>query len=93
LVRTGGQHTWKLSSILRQRNTQTHRSKTMTPYELRFEIFKQAYAHANDEYFASYNIVDNHNQTTESKWDYPTFPSYEKIESLADKINNFVSSK
>jgi hypothetical protein len=30
----------------------------MTPYELRFEIFKQAYAHANDEYVAGYNIVD-----------------------------------
>jgi hypothetical protein len=65
----------------------------MTPYELRFEIFKQAYAHANDEYVASYNVVDNHNQNTESKWDYPTFPSYEKIEDLAFKINEFVSTK
>ena len=68
----------------------------MTPYELRFEIFKQAYAHANDEYVAGYNIVDNHNhdQNTEiDKWNYPPFPSYEKIEELAEKINNFVSSK
>jgi hypothetical protein len=65
----------------------------MTPYELRFEIFKQAYAHANDEYLAEYNIVDNHNQNTGSKWNYPSFPSYEKIEQLAEKINNFVSSK
>ena len=68
----------------------------MTPYELRFEIFKQAYAHANDEYLASYNIVDNHNhnQNTEiDKWNYPPFPSYETIEALAEKINNFVSSK
>jgi hypothetical protein len=77
-------------------NTETHRRKQMTPYELRFEIFKQAYAHANDEYLASYNIVDNHNlnQNTEiDKWNYPPFPSYEKIEQLAEKINNFVSSK
>ena len=65
----------------------------MTPYELRFQIFKQAYLHANDEYIAQYNIVDNHNQNTGNKWDYPLFPSYEKIETLAEKINNFVSSK
>jgi hypothetical protein len=65
----------------------------MTPYELRFEIFKQAYAHATDEYHAEYNIVDNHNQNTGSKRNYPSFPSYEKIEQLAEKINNFVSSK
>ena len=73
--------------------THTHRSKTMTPYELRFEIFKQAYVHANDEYLAAYNVVDNHNQNNETKWNYPPFPSYEKIEQLAEKINNFVSSK
>lgn len=65
----------------------------MTPYELRFEIFKQAYAHANDEYLTRYNIVDTYNQNTGSKLDYPSFPSYEKIEALAEKINNFVSSK
>lgn len=65
----------------------------MTPYELRFEIFKQAQVYANDEYIAQYNIVDNHNQNTGSKWDYPSFPSYEKIEELANKINDFVSSK
>ena len=65
----------------------------MTPFELRFEIFKQAYAHANDEYLASYNIVDNHNLSNETKWNYPPFPSYETIEALAEKINNFVSSK
>jgi hypothetical protein len=68
----------------------------MTPYELRFEIFKQAYHHANDEYVAGYNIVDNHNhnQNTEiDKWNYPPFPSYEKIEELATKINDFVSNK
>ena len=71
----------------------THKRKQMTPYELRFEIFKQAYAHANNEYLAAYNIVDNHNQNNEKKWDYPSFPSYERIEELADKINSFVSSK
>lgn len=65
----------------------------MTPYELRFNIFKQAYAHANDEYVASYEIVREHNENSDIKWDYPPFPSYEKIEKLAEKINTFVSSK
>ncbi len=65
----------------------------MNPYELRFQIFQQAINLAESEYLAQYNLVDNHNQSTGSKWEYPSFPSYEKIETLADKINNFVSSK
>ena len=65
----------------------------MSPYELGFEIFKQAYAHANDEYFASYKMVDNHNKNNENKWNYHPFPSYERIEEIANKINAFVSSK
>jgi len=67
----------------------------MTPYELRFEIFKQAYAHANDEFTTAYNTVDNWNNNPKNTVmiDYPEFPSYEYIESLADKINDFVSSK
>ena len=65
----------------------------MTPYELRFEIFKQAYAHANDEYVAGYNIVDNHNQdqnTEIDKWNYPPFPSYEKIENFQFMMEDYV---
>jgi hypothetical protein len=67
----------------------------MTPYELRFEIFKQAYTHANDEYLAAYNTTDNWNQNPKNSvmMDYPEFPSYDYIEGLAEKINNFVSSK
>ena len=67
----------------------------MTPYELRFEIFKQAYAHANDEFMAAYNTVDNWNNNSKNtvKIDYPEFPSYDYIEKLAEKINTFVSSK
>jgi hypothetical protein len=65
----------------------------MTPYELRFEIFKQATNLAQDEYNASYEIVREHNDNSETKWNYPPFPSYEKIEKLAEKINTFVSSK
>lgn len=65
----------------------------MTPYELRFQIFKQAVGLAQDEYHASYELVALHNENSSKKWDYPPFPSFEKIEQLAEKINNFVSSK
>lgn len=65
----------------------------MTPYELRFEIFRQAMSLAENEYAASYEVVRAHNEVSDQKLDYPPFPSYEKIEKLADKINSFVSSK
>ena len=65
----------------------------MTPYELRFEIFKQANGLAQDEYHAAFAVADQWNQINSVKMDYPDFPSYEQIESLADKINEFVSNK
>jgi hypothetical protein len=67
----------------------------MTPYELRFKIFEQAQALAESEYQAEYSIVSlwNENPHNTVKMAYPEFPSYEKIEVLANKINTFVSSK
>lgn len=65
----------------------------MTPYELRFEIFKQARGLAESQYAASFEIVQHHNSNESKKWDYPVFPSYESIEALANKINDFVSTK
>ena len=65
----------------------------MTPYELRFEIFKQANGLAQDEYHAAFTVADQWNQINSVKMDYPDFPSYEQIEKLAEKINVFVSSK
>lgn len=65
----------------------------MTPYELRFEIFKQANGLAQDEYHASFTVADQWNQLNSVKLDYPDFPSYEQIEALAERINSFVSSK
>ncbi len=65
----------------------------MTPYELRFEIFKQANGLAQDEYHAAFAVADQWNQINSVKMDYPDFPSYEEIEVLANRINNFVSSK
>ncbi|NDB57030.1 hypothetical protein EB001_01040 [bacterium] len=63
----------------------------MTPYELRFEIFKQANGLAQDKYHAAFAIVEQWNEHNSVKTDYPDFPSYEEIEALADKINAFVS--
>jgi hypothetical protein len=65
----------------------------MNPYELRFEIFKQANGLAQDEYHAAFTVADQWNQLNSVKLDYPDFPSYEQIEALAERINSFVSSK
>jgi hypothetical protein len=64
----------------------------MTPYELRFEIFKQANGLAQDKYhtaFARAEMLSKDDPNVE----FPDFPTYEYIEELANKINNFVSSK
>jgi hypothetical protein len=65
----------------------------MTPYELRFQIFKHATNLAQDEYQSKYAMVTmwNDNPSNSVKMEYPDFPTYEQIENLAHKINNFVS--
>ena len=67
----------------------------MTAYELRFSILQQAHTLANDEYQAAYATAAmwNDNPKTTVMMEYPEFPSYEYIESLATKINKFVSAK
>jgi len=65
----------------------------MTPYELRFEIFKLANGLAQDEYQCKFSLVEQWNNENSVKMDYPEFPTYTEIEKLADKINSFVSSK
>ena len=65
----------------------------MTPYELRFEIFKQAQALADQEFHVTWQSVDRKNEMYKDSIEYPIYPSYEQIEKLADKINEFVSSK
>ena len=65
----------------------------MTPYELRFQIFQQAVKLSDMEYQSEYAAASMWNENNSVKVDYPTFPSYEYIEELASKINNFVSSK
>ena len=65
----------------------------MTPYELRFEIFKQAQTLADQEFHTAWQSVDRKNEMDETSLKYPTYPTYDDIEKLAEKINSFVSSK
>ena len=71
----------------------------MTPYELRFEIFKQAYNFSLDKFSTEMDTARTWNEDARKTVmmdypvDYPEFPTYQEVEELADKINNFVSSK
>lgn len=63
--------------------THTHsriKIMSLTPYELRFNIFQLAQSHLLEEY---HNKIDTSNPVQ--------FPNYEQISILAEKINNFVS--
>lgn len=66
----------------------------MTPYELRFEIFKQAYNMLNDEFCVKYDTAREWNNKVDNlELEYPDSPSLEKVLEQAEIINNFVSSK
>lgn len=67
----------------------------MTPYELRFSIFKQAQELADNEYHTAWATVEmiNQNLPENMKQEFPAYPTYEYIEALAEKINKFVSGK
>jgi hypothetical protein len=66
----------------------------MTPYELRFEIFKQAYNMLNDEFCVKYDTAREWNNKVDNlELEYPDFPSLEKVLEQSEIINNFVSSK
>jgi hypothetical protein len=82
--------------ILLLSNTQTHIGvKKMTPYELRFEIFKQAYNMLNDNFFVNYDFVREWNEDSRNKvkMDIPEFPTLNQVLEQAEIINDFVSSK
>lgn len=70
-----------------------HRSKTMTPYELRFEIFKQAYNMLNDNFCVDYDYARawNENSMNKVKMDLPEFPTLNEVLKQAEVINTFVS--
>ena len=66
----------------------------MTPYELRFEIFKQAYNMLNDKFSIEYDTARCWNENCENsvKMDYPDFPTLDDVLNQAEAINNFVSA-
>jgi hypothetical protein len=64
----------------------------MSPYELRFEIFKQAQNLASDQYHTRWSYVDRKKELDPTfPDDYPTYPSFEYIQRIAEDINTFVS--
>lgn len=64
-----------------------------TPYELRFEIFKQAYNMLNDQFVVEHDTARCWNEEPRNtvKMDFPEFPSLGKVLEQADIINDFVS--
>ena len=58
----------------------------MTPYELRFEVFKEARLIATEDFY---------NKKEDAKEDGRNipFPSVRQIQALADQIKNFVEEK
>jgi len=67
----------------------------MTPYELRFEIFKQAYNMLNDQFCVEHDTAVRWNEVEKKEvpMDYPEFPTLENVLKQAEIINDFVSSK
>ena len=62
-----------------------------TPYELRFEIFKQAYNMLQDEFCFVADTAREWNQGNAVKMDIPEFPTLQEVLKQAEVINNFVS--
>ena len=66
----------------------------MTPYELRFEVFKQAYNMMNDQFSIEYDTARcwNGDGSKQVPMEYPVFPTLDKVLEQAQIINDFVSS-
>jgi hypothetical protein len=64
-----------------------------TPYELRFEIFKQAYAMLNDQFSIEMDTARywNQNSSNKVKMEYPEFPTLKQVLQQSQVINDFVS--
>ena len=63
----------------------------MTPYELRFEIFKQSYNMLQDEFIHYVNIADQKFAADMNDVDWPKPPTLRQVLSQAEVINSFVS--
>ena len=74
--------------------TQTHKETIMyskTPYQLRFEIFKQSYNMLQDEFVHYVNLADQKVALDTNDFDYPEPPTLEQVLKQAEVINDFVS--
>jgi hypothetical protein len=72
----------------------------MTPYELRFEIFKTALSIAESEFFFQKEAREKLLESGVDKKtvdiyikDYPYFPTVKKVAEIAKQINTFVSEQ
>ncbi len=66
----------------------------MTPFELRFEIFKQAYNMLQDDYNMKFEVEQRQNPDGLISADFAEkYPSLDKVLKQAEIINDFVSSK
>ena len=65
-----------------------------TPYELRFEIFKQAYNMLIDSYSMKLEIERTQNSDGKVPYQMMNFiPTLDDVLKQAEIVNNFVSSK
>ena len=62
-----------------------------TPYQLRFEIFKQSYTMLQDEFLHYVNLADQKVALDMNDFDYPEPPTLEQVLKQAEVINDFVS--
>lgn len=65
----------------------------MTPYELRFEIFKQSYAMLADNYHVEFAKAECCNGGKLPEGFDSKYPTLEDVLKQAEIINDFVSSK
>ena len=65
----------------------------MTPYELRFEVFKQAYAMLSDNYHVEFAKAECTNGGKLPQGFDSKYPTLSDVLEHAETINEFVSSK
>jgi hypothetical protein len=58
-----------------------------TPYQLRFEIFKQSYNMLQDEFVHFVNLADQKVALDMNDFDYPEAPNFERSSSSKQKLS------
>jgi hypothetical protein len=62
-----------------------------TPYQLRFEIFKQSYDMLQDKFVHLVNMADQKVALDMNDFEYPEPPTLDAVLRQAEIINSFVS--